>query len=56
MTNLERKKKELELARVQIARQDLELKIEIALDEIKRLEDAIQIQIQAEQKIKKELE
>lgn len=44
MNELELKKKQLELARVKLAKQELELKIEEKLDEIKRLQDAIVVQ------------
>lgn len=50
--SLELKKKQLELKRVETARFDLELKIEERLDEIKRLEIAIQQQIETEEKLK----
>jgi hypothetical protein len=54
--SLELKKKQLELKRVETARFDLELKIEERLDEIKRLEIAIQQQIETEQKLKIQLD
>lgn len=44
MSDLEKKKKQLELARVSLAKQELELKIEEKMEEIKRLQDAILIQ------------
>lgn len=44
MNELEKKKKQLELARVSLAKQELELKIEERLDEIQRLRDAIVLQ------------
>ena len=46
--SLELKKKQLEHARVKLAREELELKIEERLDEIKRLEAAIEIQVSKE--------
>lgn len=55
MTSLDRKKKELELSRVQLARQEMEFKIEEREEEIKRLKDFIIIQIQKENEIKLEL-
>lgn len=55
MNELERKKKELELARVKLAKQELELKIEERLEEIKRLQDAITIQDNKTKELEKEL-
>lgn len=54
--SLEIKKKKLELARVQVARQELEFKIEEKLEEIERLKAAIEIQIKRESEISKDLE
>jgi HAMP domain-containing protein len=56
MNELEKKKKQLELARVSLAKQELELKIEEKLDEIGRLESAIVIQDKKIEDLKKELE
>lgn len=55
MTSLELKKKKLELSRVQVARQELEFKIEERLDEISRLKDHIEIQIKKESELTKEI-
>lgn len=55
MNGLELKKKQLELARVQIARQELEFKIEERLDEIERLKTHIEIQNKREQELKIEI-
>ncbi len=53
--DLNKKKKLLELKRVETAKMELELKIEERLDEIERLKDAIKIQQETENKIKNEL-
>lgn len=55
MTELEKKKKMLELGRVKLARQEMEFKIEEKQDEIKRLQDFIKIQLDKEQELEKEL-
>jgi len=52
---LDTKKKELELARVQLARQEMEFKIEERLEEIERLKSNIEIQIKKENELKAEL-
>lgn len=52
---IERKRKELELMRVQTAKFELELKIEEMNKDIERLKAAIIIQEQTEIKIKEEL-
>ena len=52
---IERKRKELELMRVQTARFELELKIEEMLKDIERLKNAIIVQAQTEIKIKEEI-
>jgi len=52
---IERKRKELELMRVQTAKFELELKIEEMNKDIERLKAAIVIQEQTEIKIKEEL-
>ena len=54
--SLERKKKELEMAAVDLAKQQMELRIEEKLDEIKRLKDNIKIQADKVEDLKKELE
>lgn len=53
--SIEKKKKELELLRVQAAKFELELKIEERKEEITRLETNIKIQQEAEQRIQNEL-
>ena len=55
MSELEKKKKRLELARVQLAREELEFKVEERMDEIERLKAAIQIQLEKEEEIRKDL-
>ena len=55
MTDLDKKRKQLEYSRVQLAKQELELKIEERLDEIERLKEHIKIQIKREEELKKEL-
>jgi hypothetical protein len=54
--SLDIKRKEIELMRVETARKELEFKIEERLDEIKRIEDHISIQLQKEEEIKKEIQ
>lgn len=53
--SLIKRKKELELMRVQTAKMELELKIEELNADIKRLKDAINIQIMTENKLKDEI-
>lgn len=53
--SLDLKKKRLELARVQLAKQELEMRIEERLEEITRMKDHIKIQEEAEKKINNEL-
>lgn len=53
--SIEKKKKELELLRVQAAKFEMELKIEERKEEISRLEANIKIQQEAEIRIQKEL-
>jgi C4-dicarboxylate-specific signal transduction histidine kinase len=53
--SLELKRKELEFSRVELARQELELKIEERKDEISRLEKMIDIQIAKEKELKAEI-
>lgn len=55
MTPLEKRKKEVELARVRTARMELELKIEERLDEITRLKEHIEIQTKKEKELEQEL-
>lgn len=52
---IERKRKELELMRVQTATFELELKIEEMNKDIERLQKAIVIQAQTELKLKEEI-
>lgn len=54
--SLDKKRKQLELMRVQTARYELEFKIEERLEEIERLKDHVQVQIKREQELKKELD
>jgi hypothetical protein len=49
--DLKLKGKELELERVKLARKELEYKIEERLEEIKRLEDHIKIQLAKEEEL-----
>lgn len=53
--SLELKKKELELQRVELARKELEFKVEEKMEEIERIKSHIQIQLQKEQELKEEL-
>ena len=53
--SLDKKKKVLELKRVETARMELEFKIEERLEEIERLKQAIEIQKQTEEKLTKEI-
>lgn len=53
---LERKKKQLELKRVVMAREELEFKIEERLEEIERLKSHIDVQLRKEEELKLELE
>jgi len=53
--SLERKKKEMELRRVETARMELELKIDERLEEIERLKEHIKIQKQKEDDLTEEL-
>lgn len=55
MTNLEKKKKEAELMRVQASRMDLEVKIAEREDEIERLKQHIEIQLNKEKELRQEL-
>jgi hypothetical protein len=51
MTPLEKRKKELELARVRLARQELEVHILERQEDIKRLQDHIEKQIKTEKEL-----
>jgi hypothetical protein len=53
---LEQKKKVLELAKVEVARKELEFKIEERLEEIERLKAHIQTQIETENRLKSQIE
>lgn len=52
---MEKKRKELDLMRVQTAKFELELKIEEMLADIERLKKAIIVQMETENKIKEDL-
>ena len=54
--NLELKRKQLELARVQMARSELEFRIEEKMEEIKRIQDNIKIQQNREKELLKEID
>jgi hypothetical protein len=53
--SIELKRKQLELARVELARQEQELKIEERFEEISRLKQTIEIQVNKEQELKAEI-
>ncbi len=53
--SLDIKRKKLELMRVETARHEQQFKIEEKLDEIKRLEEHIKIQMAHEEKLAKEI-
>ena len=53
--SLDNKKKELELARVKLARQELEFKVEERQEEIERLKVNIEIQLKKEEELQKDL-
>ena len=55
MSDLERKRKELELMRVELGKQELEFKIEERLDDVKRLREHIVTQDKTIEKLKMEL-
>lgn len=52
---IELKRKKLELSRVELARQEQELKIEEKLEEIERLKATIEIQVKKENELKAEI-
>lgn len=54
--SLELKKKELELQRVELARKELEFKIEEKKEEMARLHDYVQVQLTKEQELKVEIQ
>lgn len=53
--SIEQKRKKLELSRVKLARQELELKIEERLDEVERLKQHIEIQLTKEKELEQEI-
>lgn len=53
--SIELKRKQLELSRVELARQEQELKIEERLEEIERIKSMMQIQINKEEELKAEI-
>ena len=54
--SLEKKRKELELSRVRMARQELEFRIEERMEEIARVRENIEVQKKREAELTKELE
>lgn len=54
--SLELRRKQLELMRVEMARKELEFKVEERMDEIKRIQDNIKLQLDKEAELKKEIE
>lgn len=55
MSPLDLKRKEMELTRVSCGRQEMELKIEEKLEEVENLRTHLKLQIEAESKLKEEL-
>lgn len=55
MSSLEKKRKELELVKVAAGRAELEFKILEKEDEIKRIQQHIQVQFKREQELKEEI-
>lgn len=55
MSDIELKRKKLELSRVQLAREEQEFKIEERMEEIKRLESMIALQMKKEEELKAEI-
>lgn len=53
--SIEQKRKQLELNRVRVAREELELKIEERMEEIARLKGHIETQINKETELEQEL-
>jgi hypothetical protein len=53
--SIELKRKQLELSRVELARQEQEFKIEERMDEINRLKSMIEIQKNKEQELRAEV-
>lgn len=54
--SLEKKKKNLELSRVRLAREEMELKIQERMEEIERLEGFIKVQFEKEAELEQELQ
>jgi hypothetical protein len=54
--SLDLKRKQLELARVEVARQEQEFKIEEYKEHIERLQKTIEIQLATEDKLKQEIQ
>lgn len=55
MSDIEVKRKRLELSRVQLAKQEQEFKIEERMEEVARLQATIQIQLNRENELKEEI-
>jgi hypothetical protein len=55
MNILDVKRKKLELARVQMARNELEFKIEEKMDEVSRIKHQIGLQLEKEEELKQEI-
>lgn len=53
--SLEKKRKELELARVRMARQELEFRIEERMEELARIRENIEVQLKRELELTNEL-
>lgn len=53
--NLELKRKEVELMRVQMAKSEMELRIQERQEEVQRLQENIKIQVAAEERLLAEL-
>lgn len=54
--SLDLRRKQLELMRVEMARKELEFKIDERMDEIKRIQDNIKLQLDKEAELKKEID
>jgi hypothetical protein len=54
--NLEMKRKQLELARVQMAKSEMEFKVEEKTLEIEKIKEHIAIQVEKEAELKEEIE
>lgn len=55
MSELEKKKKKLELSKVRVAREEMEFRIMERMDEVKRMEEAILKQMEREKELELEL-